>query len=61
MLRRTLLSIVLLAGALGAAGAPQLATAVDAIGMTVSDLDRSVEFYTKVLTFEKVSGLRLIS
>src|SRR5438034_6370693 len=55
MLRRTLLSTVLLAGALGAAGAPQLATAVDAIGMTVYDLDRSVEFYTNVLTFEKVS------
>ena len=55
MLRRTLLSLLLLAGALGAAGAPQLATAVDSIGMTVSDLDRSVEFYTKVLTFEKVS------
>src|SRR5436190_21875408 len=55
MLRRTLLSLLVLAGALGAAGAPQLATAVDSIGMTVSDLDRSVEFYTKVLTFEKVS------
>ena len=29
--------------------------AVDAIGMTVSDIDRSVEFYSKVLSFEKVS------
>ncbi len=29
--------------------------AVDAVGMTVSDMDRSVEFYSKVLTFEKVS------
>jgi catechol 2,3-dioxygenase-like lactoylglutathione lyase family enzyme len=28
---------------------------LDSIGLTVSDLDRSVEFYTKVLTFEKVS------
>lgn len=28
---------------------------VDSIGLTVSDLDRSVEFYTRVLTFEKVA------
>jgi catechol 2,3-dioxygenase-like lactoylglutathione lyase family enzyme len=28
---------------------------VESIGMTVSDLDRSVEFYRKVLTFEKVA------
>jgi catechol 2,3-dioxygenase-like lactoylglutathione lyase family enzyme len=28
---------------------------VDSIGLTVSDLDRSVDFYTKVLTFEKVA------
>jgi hypothetical protein len=32
-----------------------LVIAVDSIGMTVSDLDRSVEFYSKVLSFEKVS------
>ncbi|HEU4334084.1 MAG TPA: VOC family protein, partial [Candidatus Eisenbacteria bacterium] len=29
--------------------------AVTAVGMTVSDLDRSVEFFTRVLDFEKVS------
>lgn len=28
---------------------------VDSIGLTVSDLDRSVDFYSKVLDFEKVS------
>jgi catechol 2,3-dioxygenase-like lactoylglutathione lyase family enzyme len=28
---------------------------LDSVGLTVSDLDRSVEFYTKVLTFEKIS------
>ncbi len=33
---------------------PQV-SAVDAIGITVSDLDRSVEFFTRVLSFEKVS------
>jgi catechol 2,3-dioxygenase-like lactoylglutathione lyase family enzyme len=48
MLRRTLFAIFLLGGTLGATG-------VESIGMTVSDLDRSVGFYTKVLTFEKVS------
>ncbi|HQR05268.1 MAG TPA: VOC family protein [Gemmatales bacterium] len=31
-----------------------LVQAVESIGMTVSDLDRSVEFYTKVLDFEKL-------
>ena len=29
--------------------------AVDAIGMTVSDMDQSIDFYSKVLSFEKVS------
>jgi len=33
--------------------------AVDSIGMTVSDLDRSVAFYTQVLSFEKVSEIEL--
>ena len=28
---------------------------VSTIGMVVTDMDRSVEFYSKVLTFEKVS------
>jgi len=35
--------------------AQPLVTAVDSIGMTVSDMDRAVEFYSNVLTFEKVS------
>src|SRR6266700_8260961 len=55
MLRRTILSILLLAGTLGSANGPQLVTGVDSIGLTVSDLDRSVEFYTNVLSFQKVS------
>jgi catechol 2,3-dioxygenase-like lactoylglutathione lyase family enzyme len=29
--------------------------AVDSIGMTVDNMDRAVDFYTRVLTFEKVS------
>jgi len=55
MQRRAFLSLFLFAAALGAANGPQLVTGVDSIGMTVSDLDRSVEFYTTVLSFEKVS------
>ncbi len=33
--------------------------AVDSIGITVLDMDRSVEFYSKVLTFEKVSDVEV--
>src|SRR5438067_12301599 len=32
-----------------------LVQGIDAIGITVSDMDRAVDFYSKVLTFEKVS------
>lgn len=33
--------------------------AVDAIGMTVSDMDRALDFYTNVLTFEKISDVEV--
>ena len=33
--------------------------AVDAVGMTVLDADRSVEFFTKVLSFEKLSDVEV--
>jgi catechol 2,3-dioxygenase-like lactoylglutathione lyase family enzyme len=36
-----------------------VAAGVDSIGMTVSDLDRSVDFYTGVLGFEKLSEREL--
>jgi catechol 2,3-dioxygenase-like lactoylglutathione lyase family enzyme len=36
-----------------------LVTAVESIGMTVSDMDRSLEFYTMVLPFEKVSDVEV--
>lgn len=32
-----------------------LVTGVESVGMTVSDMDRAIDFYTRVLTFEKVS------
>lgn len=38
---------------------PPLVERVDAVGMTVSDLDRSLEFYTKVLNFELVSDVEV--
>jgi catechol 2,3-dioxygenase-like lactoylglutathione lyase family enzyme len=34
---------------------PALVEGVEAIGITVSDMDRAVDFYSKVLAFEKVS------
>ena len=57
MQRRLFFVLVLFAGAVcsSAGEHPPLVSAVDSIGMTVSNLDRSVEFYSKVLSFEKVS------
>src|SRR5947209_7757057 len=56
MVRRAFLTLVIACGVLQALEADRpLITAVDSIGITVSDLDRSVEFYSKVLSFEKVS------
>ena len=37
------------------AAAPAVVRAVDAVGITVSDMDRSVDFFTRVLDFEKVA------
>jgi catechol 2,3-dioxygenase-like lactoylglutathione lyase family enzyme len=33
---------------------------VEAVGMTVSDMDRAVDFYSKVLTFEKTSDREVL-
>jgi catechol 2,3-dioxygenase-like lactoylglutathione lyase family enzyme len=51
MLRRMLLFLLLCL--------PAFTAAVDSVGITVSDLDRSIEFYTTVLSFEKVSEVEL--
>jgi catechol 2,3-dioxygenase-like lactoylglutathione lyase family enzyme len=45
-------------GSLAPASA-QLVKSVDAVGITVSDIDRSVEFFSKVLSFEKVSDVEV--
>lgn len=49
-----ILSVLLIPWAL-AENHPALVEGVDAIGITVSDMDRAVDFYSGVLTFEKVS------
>ncbi len=51
---RTFFASILLALPLSAAERPAVAR-VEAIGMTVSDMDRAVDFYSQVLTFEKTS------
>lgn len=35
-------------------------TAVESVGMTVSDMDKSVEFYSQVLSFKKVSDVEVL-
>jgi catechol 2,3-dioxygenase-like lactoylglutathione lyase family enzyme len=52
---RRAVCMLFLAGTLLIAGPHHLVNEVDSIGLTVSDLDRSVEFYSRVLQFEKVS------
>ncbi|HEX2928215.1 MAG TPA: VOC family protein [Candidatus Binatia bacterium] len=37
----------------------QLVKSVEAVGMTVGDMDRSVDFFSKVLTFEKISDVEV--
>jgi catechol 2,3-dioxygenase-like lactoylglutathione lyase family enzyme len=54
MLRRVFCTLFL-AGGILFAGPHPLVKGVDSIGLTVSDLDRSVEFYSSVLHFQKVS------
>jgi hypothetical protein len=41
----------------GAFAGQPLVKSIDAVGITVSDMDRSVEFFSKVLSFEKVSDI----
>jgi catechol 2,3-dioxygenase-like lactoylglutathione lyase family enzyme len=55
-----LLSFFLLPSSFSLHAADRLAvTAVDSIGMTVQDMDRAVDFYTRVLTFEKLSDIEV--
>jgi catechol 2,3-dioxygenase-like lactoylglutathione lyase family enzyme len=54
MPRRAFCTLLLAVGILFAGPHP-LVKGVDSIGLTVSDLDRSIEFYSNVLQFQKVS------
>jgi catechol 2,3-dioxygenase-like lactoylglutathione lyase family enzyme len=66
-LRSTLQALIILIsvsvyqvyGAPAHAGAETLVEAVSAIGMTVSDMERSIEFYHNVLSFKKVSDVEV--
>ena len=55
--RRSAISFLLLVTLVvsARADAPPLASAVDSVDMTVSDMDRAVSFYSDVLNFKKVS------
>src|SRR2546427_12822463 len=48
------LGLLLLLASLASAEQP-LVDRVDTVNMTVGDIDRAVDFYSKVLTFKKVS------
>ena len=37
----------------------QLVKSVDAVGMTVTDMDQSMDFFSKVLSFEKISDVEV--
>lgn len=43
----------------GGGAEAQLVSSVDSVGFTVSDMDRSVAFYSDVLTFSKVSDVEV--
>jgi catechol 2,3-dioxygenase-like lactoylglutathione lyase family enzyme len=55
--RALLLACVLLSGSAWA-GEPRI-RGVDAVGMTVAEMDRSVDFYTRVLGFSQVSDVEV--
>ena len=61
--RRNLIAILLLVlaacSSMLAQQAGPLVNSMDAVSMTVADMDRSVAFYSSVLSFKKISDLEL--
>lgn len=57
--RAVLLGVALALAAAAPAALAAPAPRVESVGMTVSDLDRAVAFYTRVLAFEKISEVEL--
>lgn len=54
------LFVLLLVVSLGfSQSSEKLVTAVDAIGVTVQDIDRSIDFYSNVLSFQKISDVEV--
>ena len=53
-MRRVLAALALAAGGAAALAAQPVVTGVDSVTIVVGDLDRSVAFYTDILTFAKV-------
>src|SRR2546422_9954840 len=55
------IGLLLLASIVASAQQPKtsLVSAVDAINMTVADMDRAVNFYSGVLAFQKVSDMEV--
>lgn len=58
-LRRTIALLLVLVGVPAGAGAETHARAVESIGMTVGDMERSVSFFTDVLAFERVTDVEV--
>jgi catechol 2,3-dioxygenase-like lactoylglutathione lyase family enzyme len=58
-LGRLVLVFVTVLVAVSNTAAAQLVKSVEAVGMTVSDMDRSVEFFSKVLSFEKIRDVEV--
>jgi catechol 2,3-dioxygenase-like lactoylglutathione lyase family enzyme len=54
-LGRIAVCLLFIAISFSSTSAQTLVSGVDAISVTVSDMDRAVDFYSKVLTFEKIS------
>src|SRR6266566_2505485 len=58
--RRFVLVIVIAASTIVAAAQPGTAVrSVDSVAITVSDMDRAVDFYSRVLTFQKMSDVEV--
>ncbi len=58
-MKKSMQIILLLALLIGYDCLSQSVDRVDAIGITVNDLDRSVEFYTRILRFQKISEVEV--
>lgn len=56
---RVLILLLLVFGFCSAPALAQIVKSVEAVGITVSDTDRSLEFFSKVLSFEKVSEVEV--